>query len=39
VLERLRGLRLAPGRNDFANIANFQKRVPEVLHLAFEAGS
>jgi len=39
VLERLRGLRLAPGRNDFANIGNFQKRVPEVLHLAFDAGS
>ena len=35
-LQRLRNLRLAPGRNDFANIDNFQKRVPEVLHLEFD---
>jgi cytochrome P450 len=35
-LDRLRNLRLAPGRNDLANIENFQKRVPEVLHLEFD---
>ena len=35
-LQRLRNLRLAPGRNDFTNIDNFQKRVPEALHLEFD---
>jgi cytochrome P450 len=35
-LQRLRNLRLVPGKNDLANIQNIQKRVPVVLHVAFD---
>lgn len=35
-LQRLRNVRLVPGANDFANIPNFQKRVPVVLNLEFD---
>lgn len=35
ILDRLQNVRLAPGKNDFANIDNFQKRVPNALYLEF----
>jgi cytochrome P450 len=37
VLDRLRNIRPAPGRNDFANIDNFEKRVPKALYLEFDS--
>ena len=38
LITRLKNIRLAPGKNDFANIENFQKRVPEVLYGEFDPG-
>jgi cytochrome P450 len=36
VLDRLRNIRYAPGKNDFANIENIQKRAPKQLFLEFD---
>jgi cytochrome P450 len=36
LLDRLSDFRFAPGKNDFANIDHFQKRVPTALYLEFD---
>jgi cytochrome P450 len=38
LLDRLQNVRLAPGKNDFRNIDNFQKRVAEELYIQFDPG-